>query len=1020
VAPQADWSSLRPAFDAAPVLVAILRGPEHVFAYVNPRYVETTGHDPVGRRATELYPQLRGLGLLARLDLAYRSGQAYRDDEVPVPLPLLDGLGGVDTRSFSFSYAPLPAADGSVDGVVFIAVETTEQVRTRGEVASGRLAQAALERRAERSAERVNQLEGAAAALALALTVERVVEVVVHAARAGLGASSGSVALLEHRPDGDVLVWSGRPTQLPAAASAWPVIPVERGLPVAVAARTATPVFLPDLSALREWLPEEERGAAGELGEEQAWAAVPLVGVGAPLGVLRLAWPDPHALDGEERAAVLALAGQCAAAIARARLLETSRAASAALARSEHRYRALVETAALDVWVADASGSLATDMPRWRELTGGSRRLEGRQWLVDVHAEDRDAAAEQWALSLRTGQPYDALYRLCIADGTDRWIRARAVPVLEPAREHGTPEIVEWVGTTEDVTDQRATAQRATTLQRVTAALAGALAVPQVIGVMSVLGAETIDADLIGVALLDGARSGLTFHPVHGVDAEAMAAWQGRSLDDSALTTAAVRTGEAVFLRNRTSVPPDLRDPAVLRFLAAGEQNAWAVLPLSTVEEPFGALVLGFTAPQRFPSEEREFLLALAQQCASAIDRAVLYQRQQSTARILQRALLPERLPDVAGLVASARYEAAGASDVGGDWYDLFPVGDSAAFVLGDVMGRGVRAASVMGQVRNALRGFAAQDPSPAHVLRGLDRLFATFSSEELVTLVYGLVHSDGTLDYASAGHVPPLLVVPGSGARFLDAAGSTPLGVDLGERSSGRDHLPPGSLLCLYSDGLVERRDQSLDVGMAALAAAASALVSAGADVGPGGAARAVGRGFSAADSLLERMLGGRNTDDDVSLLVLQRLASHERSAAPEGSARAPVRAAETSLPPDRSSAPLGRRWLRRQCEAWGLGALGDLAELLTSELVTNAIVHAQSPLLLRAEVVAGRLRVAVSDEDVRPPTLADRGVEALGGRGLALIDALADAWGVQAREHVPGKTVYFELPLDSSGQPG
>lgn len=1027
MASQADWSSLRPAFDAAPVLVAVLRGPQHVFAYVNPRYVELTGHDPVGRHAADLYPQLRDLGLLARLDAVYRSGQTYRDDEVPVPLEELGGPPNADVRSFSFSYAPLLAGDGSIDGVVFIAVETTEQVRTRGEVATRRLAQAALERRAQRAAERVGQLEGAAAALALALTVDRVVEVVVHAARAGLGASSGSVALVEHRPAGDVLVWSGRPAQLPAAAFAWPEIPLDRGLPVAVAARTGAPLFLPDVDALRQWLPEEERAAVEQLRGERAWAAVPLVGTGAPLGVLRLAWDEPHELDEEDRTAVLALAGQCAAAVARARLLEMSRATSAALARSEHRYRALVETAALDVWVADADGSLVTDMPRWRELTGGREPLRGTEWLADLPEEDREDVRELWALSVATGQPYNAVHRLCTADGTDRWLRARAVPVREPVRDRdGAARIVEWVGTTEDITDQRASARRATTLQRVTAALAGALAVPQVIGVMSVLGAETIDADLIGVAMLDESRTGLTFHAVHGVEAEATGAWQARALHESALTTHVVRSAEAVFLRNRNTPPEELNDPAVLGFLETVPQNAWAVLPLATVDEPFGALVLGFAAPQRFRSEEREFLRALAQQCASAIDRAVLYQRQQSTARILQRALLPDQLPDVPGLVATARYEAAGAADVGGDWYDMFPVGGGAAFVLGDVMGRGVRAASVMGQVRNALRGFAAQDPSPAHVLQGLDRLFAAFPAEELVTLVYGLVHADGTLEYASAGHVPPLLVGPDGEARFLEGGGSTPLGVDLGERSTGRDYLPPSSLLCVYSDGLVERRDRTLDDGMARLAAAASAVVD--------GATGGLGRGRDTADRLLEEMLGGHNTDDDVSLLVLERQAAPERAApsprepewpedgwpehgwpgSPERGTSRPSRAAETVLPPYHSSAPLSRRWMRRQCAAWGLAEICDAVELLTSELVTNAIVHARTPLVLRAEVLADRLRVSVRDEESRPPALTARDLDATGGRGLALVDALADSWGVETARSVVGKTVYFELALN------
>lgn len=266
-------------------------------------------------------------------------------------------------------------------------------------------------------------------------------------------------------------------------------------------------------------------------------------------------------------------------------------------------------------------------------------------------------------------------------------------------------------------------------------------------------------------------------------------------------------------------------------------QQAWANLPLVVDDRLIGILAFGWDRPRRFSRQDQQFLTALATHTAIAVDRAQLLEGSASIAETLQRALLPQQVLAIPGWQVASYYRpAVEGTHVGGDWYDAFQLPDGrVALVVGDVMGKGVQAAAIMGSARSALRTLVCLDPDPAHVLSGLHRCLDTYDVPGFITCVYALLDPDtGTITYANAGHPPALHVRPTDPApRWADQALGPPLGVD------ARPHQPApaglqlaaGDVLILYSDGLVESRTDSIDHGLRRLADAARTLATADLD---------------------------------------------------------------------------------------------------------------------------------------------------------------------------------------------
>ncbi len=423
--------------------------------------------------------------------------------------------------------------------------------------------------------------------------------------------------------------------------------------------------------------------------------------------------------------------------------------------------------------------------------------------------------------------------------------------------------------------------------------------------------------------------------------------------------------------------------------------RAFATVPLRIRDDTLGAVMLCYGTDQPFDPAEQAFLAAFTEQAAHALRRAQAFEGQQATAELLQRSLLPDTLPDLPGLALAARYEPTSSEagiEVGGDWYDVLPLeGDEVLVVIGDVMGRGVAAATVMGQVRSALRAYALLDPSPELVLQRLDRLLFTLGvPEQIVTVLLGVVSADRrTVRLASAGHLPPVLAVPGAPAVTVDLPAGPPLGLHEGDRACTDVPLPPGATLVLCTDGLVESRRIAVDDGLAQLARCFDKL-RAGAH-----------QPHDLATGLMSAMRGVGDGDDRALLLLTSVVGRTTRSA-------------HTLLPADSRAAGLGRRWLAALLTGWGVPAeVRQDAVLCLSEVVTNAVIHTGTPSRVGAVLDAAQLVVMVSDSGRRGrPALVEHAPDDIGGRGLRVVDSLCTAWRSEQRSD--GTSVWFEFDVE------
>jgi serine phosphatase RsbU (regulator of sigma subunit)/PAS domain-containing protein len=252
--------------------------------------------------------------------------------------------------------------------------------------------------------------------------------------------------------------------------------------------------------------------------------------------------------------------------------------------------------------------------------------------------------------------------------------------------------------------------------------------------------------------------------------------------------------------------------------LPAAESHAWALLPLIASNRPVGACTLGFDQPHPFPAEERTALTALAGLIAQALERARLYDAEAALARGLQTALLPHQLPTLPHLRLAGRYlPGTRGMDIGGDWYDALPTPSGLALIIGDVEGHHVTAAATMGQLRSAVRAFVTAGHRPREVIANTNRLLCDLAPGPLASCCY--LHLDpatGTASAVRAGHPPPLLRHPDGHTDTLELPGGPLLGVlEAADYPETRLPLPPGSVLTLYTDGLVETRDADLDHGI-------------------------------------------------------------------------------------------------------------------------------------------------------------------------------------------------------------
>ncbi len=460
-------------------------------------------------------------------------------------------------------------------------------------------------------------------------------------------------------------------------------------------------------------------------------------------------------------------------------------------------------------------------------------------------------------------------------------------------------------------------------------------------------------------------------------------------LDDVPLVQA-VRSGEPVYLANTAEI--EARFPAlVLRQRRLGVESMVAV-PLMVDGGCVGGLLLCFEAQLELGPEQHAFLAAFAAQVAQAVRRGLAYQVQYSNSEQLQRSLMPHSLPEVAGLNIGAHYQPGSVNvDVGGDWYDVLHMDDgSVVLTLGDVMGKGVPAATVMSEIRSATRAYALLDPDPAVVLARLNEVVDYLPvPDQVVTMFYGLVDPERTtFTYGVAGHPPPLKISPSGRPDVLDTDIGPALGIAASMAwTSHQVSLRDGMTVLAYSDGLVETRRQDLFAGIDRLRDRVAELAP----------RRRNPRELCAR---LSDLLASQHAEDDVTMLAV--------TAAPDQTR------ASLDLPSDPTAAGEARRFVSSKLQGWGVDEdCIDTAELCVSELVTNAVIHSGTTSTVTVQADPEYLLVLVQDRGGRGAVrrAEELDPESVSGRGLSLVDALASAWS--AEHSTDGTTVWFELAL-------
>jgi PAS domain S-box-containing protein len=460
--------------------------------------------------------------------------------------------------------------------------------------------------------------------------------------------------------------------------------------------------------------------------------------------------------------------------------------------------------------------------------------------------------------------------------------------------------------------------------------------------------------------------------------------------EDERLTVGASAPGDISGGDDFADSVAEAREAMLSRDDPADEGGRLVGVPLLAEGEVTGVLVACATAPRVFGGEDLTLLRLAAERVGLAIAHARVYEREHKIAETLQRSLLPDHLPTLPGLDVAARYlPAASEAEVGGDWYDVIPMaGGAVGLVMGDVAGKGLAGASMVGRLRSALRAYALEGHDAARVVEQLNRLLWTEAEDsQMATMLYLIVDpAASSVRWVNAGHPAPLMVVGGE-PSFLEGASSVPLGVlPFPTYEEASAPMNPGSTLLLYTDGLVERPGENIDDGMAELAARVR---------------EAPEDPDALCDHLLATLVPAGGAMDDVAILTLRNLPVPERF-----SAEFP--AEPESLAPMRS---MLRRWLSHA----GAGEL-EIAEIVTAcgEAATNAIEHGGAGGGTSFEVSGSRndqeVEISVRDQGSwREERPGDH------GRGLDLMRTLMDTVAVQPTDE--GTIVSLRRRLGANG---
>jgi PAS domain S-box-containing protein len=445
----------------------------------------------------------------------------------------------------------------------------------------------------------------------------------------------------------------------------------------------------------------------------------------------------------------------------------------------------------------------------------------------------------------------------------------------------------------------------------------------------------------------------------------------------------------------------DIRKASIREF----GMHSMMTVPLSARGTTLGvAVFIRHRHPDGFEQDDLVLAEELTARAAVCIDNALRYTRERRTAVTLQRNLLPQRLPEQTAVEVASRYLPAGANaGVGGDWFDVIPLsGARTALVVGDVVGHGVHASATMGRLRTAVRTLADVELPPDELLTHLDDLVAHLSTEVEdaewtgrtsgtagdvgATCVYAVYDPVSRhLVAARAGHPQPAVVTPDGTVELLDLPSGPPLGVGGLPFEAADVELPAGSLLALYTDGLVESREQDIGDGLSLLL-------------------RALAEPATSLDDLCDTVLASTapaRQADDIALLIARTRGLDA------------WQVATWEVPADPSAVASARKEAARQVADWGLDDAVFVTELVVSELVTNAIRHGEPPVQLRL-IRDKDLICEVSDASGTAPHMRRARTYDEGGRGLLLVAQMTRRWGT--RQTDKGKIIWAEQALSAT----
>lgn len=600
--------------------------------------------------------------------------------------------------------------------------------------------------------------------------------------------------------------------------------------------------------------------------------------------------------------------------------------------------------------------------------------------------------------ALKSGRTnYGAYFRILRRDGTLRWTHTQGF-----VRRDGTGRPRRIIGIVRDATQELADStarreldeerrQRTSLVEGTTAALAHARTVKDVIAVLkNSQGLAHLGATSLVMGLLESGRIHLV---ADGPEGAYVPGTRYTRVDEQYPMSEVVRTLSPRFIESAEDFAASY--PVLWPNISHLGITSAAYMPLIAQARPIGALGLLYRDKAGFTADERNLLMALGTSIAQSLQRAMLYEQEHDLAEGLQQAMLPRRIPSVPGAQVAVRYRSARLGrDIGGDWYDLIPLpGGRVGAVIGDVQGHDTHAAAVMGQLRIVLRAYAAEGHSPATVMARASVFLHELDTDRFATCTYAEVDlTTGVVQVVRAGHVDPLVRDVDGSCRRMPSDGGLPLGLsaEFGrlEYPVSTVELDPGQTMILFTDGLVELPGSDLDEGMQLL----TALVT----NGPHDLQKL-------ADQLCDAV-DGRGGQDDVAVLLLRRRAAH----APQPGGRLQQHVAQN----DPEALSSSRHMIRAAVRAWGAKDRADEIELVADELITNALMHTDGGAVVTIRVLAGterRLRVDVEDRSSALPRRRDAGESGVSGRGLMLVDRLADVWGVESRGS--GKCVWCEF---------